>query len=349
MKNTIPIKNIYYMLCYAWDRLEQRDIVEIDNIEGNEIFDLFARILINGINYLIKKGFHRQYTPYNEEINVVKGRININESIKMRSHIKGKLYCKFDELTYNVLYNQILKTTIYNLLGLVDLDNNLKGELTRLYRYFHVIDRITINKKKFSEVQINRNNQYYSFLLDICEIIHDNLFVSESSGEVKFKDFIRDEKQMAYVFENFVRNFYKRELIGSKVYRENIKWSQEEGDNLEYLPTMQTDISVEIGSNKMIMDTKYKKDAFGYNYDVKKLHSENLYQIFAYLKNIKVKGGINENCVGVLLYPKTGEELNLQYTLQGEKIQINTIDLDQDWQLIHERLVNIALLSIVYN
>ena len=342
MENKIPIKNIYYMLCYAWDRLEQKDIVEIDTIESNEILDLFAMVLGNGINYLIKRGFHRLYISCQKEESFIRGKININESIKRRSWIKGKMYCEYDDLSHNVLHNQILKTTIYNLLLCQSLNEDLKDQLIKLYRYFELIDKVNLNKKMFREVQINRNNHYYSFLIDICEIIYDNLLVDESSGEVKFKDFIRDEIQMAYVFENFVRNFYKRELIEGKVYRENIEWNVEKGEKLEYLPIMQTDISIEIGNRKIIMDTKYKKDAFAYNYDAKRLHSDNLYQLFAYLKNVKIKGNTNENCEGILLYPKTGQDLNLRYKLQGEVIKIKTVDLNQDWQLIRERLLEVV-------
>ena len=62
------------------------------------------------------------------------------------------------------------------------------------------------------------------FLLKICEIIYENLLISEDPGMSKFRDFLRDERKMAAVFENFVRNFYRLEVPECKVKSEVISW-----------------------------------------------------------------------------------------------------------------------------
>lgn len=111
---------------------------------------------------------------------------------------------------------------------------------------------------------------------------------------------------------------------------------------VEYLPLMQTDISLEKSNEKLIIETKYKKSAFSYNYDAKKLHSENLYQIFSYIKNVKAKDTSDSKAVGILLYPKTGDELNLEYSIQGHIFRIKTVNLNLHWKEIHERLLDIV-------
>ena len=45
------------------------------------------------------------------------------------------------------------------------------------------------------------------------------------------------ERKMAYLFESFVRNFYKKELRGAKVYREDMYWELT-GEFVEFLPKM---------------------------------------------------------------------------------------------------------------
>ena len=343
MVNFIPIQNIYYMLCYAWNVLKYQDIVEVDSLYSNKIMDLFALILENGVSYLIRRGLYRQYITFVEEENIIRGKININKSFKRNLWIKRKMFCEYDELNHNILHNRIIKTTINYLLLYEDLDTGLKNDLKKVHKYFEAIDTIKLNKRIFREVQIHRNNRYYSFILDICELIFNNLLVDEKSGTVKFKDFIRDERQMRYLFENFVRNFYKKELANVRIYRENIKWDVKDGAGMEYLPIMQTDISLEIKDKKLIIDTKYKISAFSYNYNAKKLHSENLYQLFSYIKNIQGKGGIDEKCIGILLYPRTGEDLDLEYLIQGQIIRIKTINLGLEWRQIHKRLTEIAM------
>lgn len=150
---------------------------------------------------------------------------------------------------------------------------------------------------------------------------------------------------MAYLFENFVRNFYKRELKDCKVYRENINWDIDENDNVfkDFLPQMQTDISIETDNRKIIIDTKFYKDAFTYYMDSKKLISSNLYQLFAYLKNVEAKGGLNTKAAGMLIYPMANQQIDYDYFIQGHKIMIRTVDLNQEWKLIHKRLTDIII------
>ena len=71
------------------------------------------------------------------------------------------------------------------------LKSNLKGLLRRLYG----VDDIRLSSQIFSRVQLHRNNSFYDFLLKICELIYYNLFISEESGESKFRDFLQDEKR----------------------------------------------------------------------------------------------------------------------------------------------------------
>ena len=44
----ILIRNIYYMLAYAFQELRQNNYAEIDGEDFDEIYDLFAEILARG-------------------------------------------------------------------------------------------------------------------------------------------------------------------------------------------------------------------------------------------------------------------------------------------------------------
>lgn len=340
MSDRIPIKNIYYMLCYAWDRLKERDIIDTDKIDGNGLLDLFARVMISGTEYLIKRGFDRKYINRNETIPSIKGKIDFTSSMKRVTWMEGKMTCDYGELSHNVLHNQIIKTTIELLIKNKGLDETLKDDLVRISRYFRDINSVIINKKTFHKIQINKNNQYYEFVLKVCEIIYDNILVDEQTGQTKFRDFLRDERQMAYLYENFVRNFYRRELDDFKIARENIGWDVV-GD-ATYLPQMQTDISLTSENRKIIIDTKYYAEVFTSNLGTAKFRSNNLYQIFAYLKNGEAKGGLNLQAEGILLYPMVDEEVDADFLIQGHKVKIRTVNLNQDWELIHNRLLEIV-------
>lgn len=338
----IPIQNIYYLLCYAWDKLEEKEIVDVDDMESTEILDLFCKVLIGGTTHLLKKGFDRNYITYQEDTGNIKGKIKFNESIKRNLMRHARLNCEFDDLSYNVPHNQILKATIIKLIKNKNIDPELRKELRGLYNYFHSIDDIVLTDRIFGSVQLNRNNYFYDFLLKICKLIYDNFFINEDSGSKKFKDFVREDA-MDKLFEAFVRNFYKKEQNDFKVGREDIKWDAEslnrESDG--YLPKMQTDISLNSSKRKIIIDTKYCKEALQNNYEADKIKSNNLYQIFSYLKNIESKGGANKNCEGILLYPTVSDNLDLKYKISGHKLNVRTINLNQEWRGICKDLLEI--------
>jgi len=79
----IPIQNIYYLLCYAWDKLDEGDIVEVKGIESTELCDLFAKVLISGTSHLLKMGLDRGYLLIGEEISGIKGKIDFGSSLKV--------------------------------------------------------------------------------------------------------------------------------------------------------------------------------------------------------------------------------------------------------------------------
>jgi 5-methylcytosine-specific restriction enzyme subunit McrC len=334
----IPIQNIYYLLCYAWNKLEEGDIVDVKGIGANKLYDLFAKVLINGASRLLNMGLDRGYVIQNEAVPGIKGRIDFSISLKKHLFKKVRAQCEFDELSHNVLHNQILKSTIYKLALVEQLDQSLKDQLLSLHRMFTEVDDISLNKKLFRRVQLNRNNSFYDFLLKICELVIENLLPSEQKGKSKFRDFVRDERQMGILFEEFVRNFYRKEQNFYKVYREDILWDIAAGDT-SFLPKMQTDISLERKNKKIIIDTKYYRDALTEHYDIEKIKSENMYQMFAYLKNTETTSKVNRNCAGILLYPTVTKQFDISVTIKGHDISFKTINLNQEWPNIEKDLL----------
>jgi 5-methylcytosine-specific restriction enzyme subunit McrC len=334
----IPIKNIYYMLCYAWNRLEEKDYADVAREDEKDIYHLLTRILIVKLRSLIKRGFYREYCVNQEEASTIRGRILFQESIKTFSFKRGRLHTEFDEMSHNILHNQLIKTTLYNLLHQPNLDIELKESVHQLMTYFNGIERIPLNQRAFNQVRLHRSNLHYGFVLDICRFLYESLFLHEQGEGNKFIDFERDEKAMAYLFENFVRQFYIEELPGFKVKRDNIYW-QAEGEHLDYLPMMQTDISLENDQLKIIMDTKYYQNAYTERYGGKKLISSNLYQLLAYLSNYKITA---KQLSGILLYPKVDQDLNLFYSIQDYPVKVCTVDLNKNWRFIHERLLEVV-------
>ena len=109
---SIFIKNIYYMLSYAFTTLQQSDDDKIATEEFENMHNLFAAILSKGIGRQLKQGLYREYMNRKEDLPVMRGKIDMPGTIKNKIEKKQRLTCEFDELSENNLLNQILKTTV---------------------------------------------------------------------------------------------------------------------------------------------------------------------------------------------------------------------------------------------
>ncbi|SNT28671.1 5-methylcytosine-specific restriction enzyme subunit McrC [Ekhidna lutea] len=339
----IPIQNIYYLLCYAWNKLDEKDHVKVDGDDLTNLVDLFAKILINGTRILLKRGLDSNYKTKVETINGVKGKIDFGTSLKRNQFAQLQATCEFDEFSSDVVTNQILVATMHSILRIETVDKELKKQIRGLILRFPEVSHIALSKNHFESVRLHRNNQFYGFLLDVCKIIFDSILPAENKGEYSFIDFTKDERKMNQLFEHFIFNFYRQHYSKSQVRRDHIKWQFTSTNDIDhkYIPQMKTDITIERNGQKTIIDAKYYKETLSSFYDTEKVKSVNLYQIFSYLLNQRDGTEGSSKTKGILLYPTIDKEYNLVYQYDKHPIQIRTVDLNQHWTLIEERLMKI--------
>lgn len=338
---SVPIQNIYYLLCYAWHILEEEDSQSVNAISSDNSFDLLLHLLQKQTAKLVKHGLTTDYIRQTNILKGIKGKLEFSASIRQDLFRQGQAVCTYEILSADILPNQLIKSVLYVLLNTPALKQEQHGSLRQLYQTFSEVNLIQIAPEHFRHIATARYfNKYYSPVLLICEVIWQQLLPEPGSEQFKFTDFRQDERQMARLFEAFVRNFYFREQSEFTVKSERINWQvadQESGD-LQYLPQMVTDISLLSAQRKIIIDTKYYKQALVPHYDKQKLISGHLYQLFAYLKNQQNSQTVKTE--GILLYPVVNQELDLKYQLPGHQISIKTINLNQPWQNIKADLLN---------
>jgi 5-methylcytosine-specific restriction enzyme subunit McrC len=260
----IPIRNIYYLLCYAWNALDEGGLVEIAHAGRNELADLFARVLSGATRHLLRRGLDRGYVPQHEELRALRGRALLTESLKTLGFPQGKVVCEFDEFKHDILHNQILKATLARLARVDDLDDDLRGELARLLRHLSDVSHIAPTRLAFRQVQLHQNNGFYRFLLNVCELVHDCLLPDAEGRGYRFRDFLRDERRMADLFQQFVFHFFRLEQrTFPSVKVDRIRWSLRARDQASQgaLPSMVTDVTLRSPNRTLVVDTKYYKQA----------------------------------------------------------------------------------------
>ena len=337
----IPVQNIYYMLAYAFQVLNENGYKDIETEQFDNVGELCAAILAKGVALQLKRGLGKEYIPQTEPLSSLRGKIDIAESIKTQSMLRKQLVCTYDEFTVNSYMNRILKSTM-ELLIRSDISKVRKKQLRKLLVFFGDVEPLNVYDINW-RLQYNRNNQSYQMLISVCYLVVKGLLHTNADGTTKLMDFL-DEQRMSKLYEKFILKYYKREFPQTRPSASQIDWQLDDGFDL-MLPTMKTDIMLTHKEKTLIIDAKYYSESTQEQYGIRKNRSDNLYQIFTYVKNKDYEFGYNPREVsGMLLYAKTDEEIqpNNVYQMSGNKISVKTLDLNCDFNMIKEQLDAIA-------
>lgn len=153
-------------------------------------------------------------------------------------------------------------------------------------------------------------------------------------------DFL-DEQRMCRLYEKFILEYYRKEHPEIKASASQIPWDTDDGYK-EMLPVMQSDIVLKQGDKTLVIDAKHYAHTTQKHYDAYTLHSNNLYQIYTYIKNLDT--GNTGNVSGMLLYAKTDEMVlpNNNYKMGGNSLWVKTLDMDCDFPKIWGQLDSIV-------
>lgn len=334
----ILIRNIYYMLAYAFQDLRQNNYAEIEGEAFDDIYDLFAEIIARGISYQLKQGLYRQYVAKNESMQTVRGKIDINGTIANRMRNIHQIACDYDELSENNIYNQILLTTATLLIKHSDVKKEKKSKLKQLMLFFQNVHPVDVHAIRWNALRFDRNNQNYRMLLYLCYFIISEWVMTTEDGKYKMREF--SDEHMCRLFEKFVLEYYKKHHPELKPCAAQIDWNiEKEQSTTTILPIMQTDILLTMGERTLIIDTKYYTRSMQKQFDKSTIHSNNLFQIHTYVTEYDEDhtGKVD----GMLLYAKTQEEIVPDGQMKrkdGNYIFFKTLDLNTDFEGIKKRL-----------
>ena len=330
----IPVQNIYYMLSYAFQALQTQTYKNLATENFHNTAELCAAILDKGVSTQLKRGLGRDYVPKSESLSTLQGKLNISQSIKTQALLKKQMICTYDEFSTNTPFNQIIKSTILLLLK-ANITNTRKKSLRNLLLFFSDVDLRFVNWNQ----RYNRSNQTYQLLIGICYLVYNGLLQTQTDGTTKIMDFF-DEQRMCHLYEKFLLEYYKKEHPELTANASQIAWQLDDTEN-QMLPKMQTDIMLSKGNNILIIDAKYYSHMTQQQYGTNTLHSNNLYQIFTYVKNKEFElRNVEHTVSGMLLYAQTNEDIipHNTYQMSGNQITVRALNLNQNFSGIADEL-----------
>ncbi|MGL4567351.1 MAG: McrC family protein, partial [Fusobacteriaceae bacterium] len=225
-----------------------------DKLESS-LHEIFARILSDELMEKIFKGIYREYIGFEDDLNTVRGKIQINSHIKNIVRKRNMISCSFDEFTTDNPLNRVLKFGIKKIIRSVENSETLR-KLRQILIELEDVSDISGETAIKTRIIFSRNNFMYE---SSYELIH--LFINDcttyGTGEdggigILFEMQILFEKYIGKAISEISKEKVNLQVTGKKVL-ENIKTK-------EKTMGIKPDIIIydSFGRENIILDTKWK-------------------------------------------------------------------------------------------
>ena len=274
------------------------------------LLEIFISMFLCELEALVKKGIKSDYVTLEDNLNFLKGKLNINEQIKRNSVHKERFYVGYSEFLSDIKINRIIKTTLKFLYKKSNFSKN-QQKIRELLFIFDEVSECEDYKNFFAKLVINRQVKHYEQTLLWCKIfLLGNTFTPHKGDDIALALLF----DMNALFESYVGNFIKKSFPGT-ILQHSEKHLIEDPKSFKLRP----DIFLK---DKFIADTKWK--IISSRDDISQA---DLYQLYAYGKKHPCDGKLH------LIYPKIDDiiQKTMNFRYDDEMwLKILYFDLEKD-------------------
>jgi 5-methylcytosine-specific restriction enzyme subunit McrC len=348
----IPVRNLWLLMLYASELFRHNAKAKID-VEDNpdDIPDLIAEFLARVVERRLMRNLSYGYRPRVAELGRVRGRIDLLRTERRQLLERGRVACRFEELTINTPRNCFVRAALESIAKIVK-----RTELARrCLSQASTLKRIGVTGEKPSRLEISTDRYGLhdaddQLMIMAAKLAFDLALPTESPGSMLLALPDREIKWVRHLYEKAVAGFYDV-VLSQKGWRteagKGLNWLIEEKTSGidKILPSMRTDIilnHVQSGQ-RIVIDTKFTSILTKGWYREESLRSGYIYQIYAYLRSQVGNGDpLAEHASGLLLHPSIGEGVDETVVIQGHKIRFATVDLTASTMEIRQQLLRFS-------
>lgn len=345
----IPVRNLWLLMLYAselYRQIGQRKI----SVENNpdDIADLVAEILVHAVKKRLHRNLSFGYQERKAKLNRVRGRIDLLTTERRQLIARGKVACRFEQLTVDTQRNRLVFTALKAIAALVGRPElahrcrTLANDLQRLG-----VSGIRPTRVEISTERFGRHDTEDRMMVSAAKLAFDMALPTEGAGSSFLATPDREEIWVRNLFEKAVGGFYEVVLPseGWQVYAgKKLSWQiwQKTTGIDAILPSMTTDIILDHvnDSRRIVIDTKFTSILKKGWFREESLQSKYIFQIYAYLMSQSGRDDpLSQVATGLLLHPSIGETVDESVVIQGHSIRFATVDLTASTASIRSQLL----------
>lgn len=273
-----------HMLNIAWGLPVVTSTNTSMGLQNHDLLEVLITSFAEKFLTVVRRGLPRRYVPFEDELTLLRGRLNVKRQIVNNLVRPDKLACEFDELSVDTPLNRVLKATV----RLLESHARSAENRRRLLELRARLESVSNSALPLSErVRLDRTNTVFHELYRLAQLLLQRPWQSTNIGT---SSGIALLFPMNDLFEAFVARSLKRALPARDIrIQDSGKFVLSDGT--KRLMHLKPDLVMD---GDTIIDTKWKRlDAEKSDLGVKEA---DVYQMLAYGHAYKAKRLI-------LLYP----------------------------------------------
>lgn len=252
---------------------------------NQSILEVLIRLYCDLLWEAVHKGMVRRYESRQDNLVVLRGRLNVAQQLRHNLARPDRLHCTFDEFTQDNALNRALKAALRVLFRLAKTESSSKSLAELLFCFDDVAD-MPASAIQWEQVKTDRLSERYAPLIRMARLFVDGATPDLTTGGGDGFAVLFDMNQL---FEEYVGRQVQRLTFehGRHSHLQGPKRHLALRDGGSACFELRPDIVVmDAGNHLAVIDTKWKH--LKVNGAREDISTSDLYQMFAYAKQYQV-------------------------------------------------------------
>lgn len=330
----IPVRNLWFLLVHAAGLARLLERAEGGTEGEAELPDLLGILLAAAAERRLRRGLGRGYVDATAALPRVRGRIDWLSTESGQQLLRGRVVCRFQELTHDTPRNRLARAALRALAPRV-AEGGLR---TRMLDLDRSLASWGVDETRPSAAALLRDvpgprEPDDRLMVEAARLALDLVLPAEAEGGATVTRLARDERLLREIFEAGVAGYLRHHLHGRDGWsvrpQRRLEWPAEAPTPglAALLPGMCADIVLERGPRRIVVDTKFTGMLAPRHRGGDGLKSGHIYQLYSYLRSQEGSCPVADRAEGLLIYPSLGRALGEAVTLHGHRIRFATLDL----------------------
>lgn len=331
----ISTQNIYHMLMYVYEDLYDEEIEKQEDFLG-QLDGLMAELLMSGIRRQLKRGLYKEYIRFEEPLTIIRGKIDMHSSIKLKTQVSRQLYCQYDEFDKNNLYNQILKSTCLHLIRQGRVSVERRKKLKELLYSLNEVSEISLSAVIWDNIRFHKDKFAYRSLIGLCYMIYKGLIEDEKTRKSCLTELV-----LADLYERFIQRFFAKECSDLRIgYQGKYTKGQDRASHLKNILTV--DMLLTYKTHRLILNTH----CFTNLLEESKVENSKVFlmdQISRLIGTVKRnKFNARGHVSGMMLYPSVEMQYMECYNIGKHEVYMGAFNLTLPFEEVRKQLLSIG-------